>query len=179
MRDPSTDGSIPRALNAPDSEVVIISDSLVNEAIEVSRRSPRRRVILPFHTQSDDSMHRMLNAIQPLSYIQPHRHASPPKAESFIVLRGAICFITFSDSGEVDWRFILRAQSEMFGIDIKPGRYHTFFAIEDDTVLFEVKPGPYDEKTDKDFASWAPKEGSEGAAKYLEYLMSYFQKGDL
>jgi cupin fold WbuC family metalloprotein len=118
----------------------------------------------------------MLNAIQPLSYIQPHRHASPPKAESFIVLRGAICFITFSESGEVDGHSVLRAQSTMFGIDIKPGRYHTFFAIEDDTVLFEVKPGPYDAKTDKDFASWAPMEGSEGVAKYLEGLMSYVQK---
>lgn len=175
MRKPSKDDPIPRAINAPDGEVVIISDSLVKEVIEASRRSPRRRVILPFHTQSDDSMHRMLNAIQPLSYVQPHRHASPPKAESFIVLRGAICFLTFSDSGEVDGRFIIRAQSEMFGIDIKPGRYHTFFAIEDDTVLFEVKPGPYDEKTDKDFASWAPEEGSEWAEKYLEDLMSYLQ----
>ena len=178
MKVPSKDDSIPRAIHAPDGEVVIISGSLVNEAIEVSRRSPRRRVILPFHTRNDDSMHRMLNAVQPLSYIQPHRHASPPKTESFIVLRGAVCFVIFSDSGEVDGHFILRAQSEMLGIDIKPGRYHTFFAIEEDTVLFEVKPGPYDEKSDKDFASWAPKEGSGGAAKYLKELASYLQRGD-
>ena len=61
MRDPLTDDPIPRAINAPDGEVVIISDALVKEAVEVSRRSPRRRVILPFHTQSDDSLHRMFN----------------------------------------------------------------------------------------------------------------------
>jgi cupin fold WbuC family metalloprotein len=112
----------------------------------------------------------MLNALQPGSYIQPHRHLAPPKAESTVVLRGAICYVSFTETGEADKHVIVSAGSDTVGIDTEPGVYHTFFALEEDTVLYEVKPGPYDEKTDKDFAIWAPAEGSAQAKEYLQDL---------
>jgi cupin fold WbuC family metalloprotein len=112
----------------------------------------------------------MLNALQPNSYIQPHRHRAPPKAESIIVLRGAIGFVTFKEKGEVDQKFTLATGSPEVGIDTDPHVYHTFFALDDDTVLFEVKPGPYNPDTDKDPAIWAPDEGSGEAEEYLKNL---------
>ena len=108
--------------------------------------------------------------MQPGSYVQPHRHLYPPKAEAIVVLRGAICVAIFDDEGELLSKVELSAQSSTFGVDIEPGVYHTFFALEPDTVLFEVKPGPYERSNDKDFASWAPGEGSDGAEAYLEDL---------
>jgi hypothetical protein len=66
--------------------------------------------------------------------------------------------------------FRLRANSDCFGVDIEPGVFHSFFALEEDTVLFEVKPGPYERIADKDFAAWAPKEGTAEARSYLEGL---------
>lgn len=113
----------------------------------------------------------MLNALQPGSYVRPHRHLLPPKAESSVLLRGSIGFITFHDDGRVDRQLVLSAGSSSFGVDCQPGPFHTLFALEPDTVVFEVKPGPYDPASDKDFAPWAPEEGSPEATAYLERLV--------
>jgi len=38
-------------------------------------------------------------------------------------------------------------------------------------VCYEVKPGPYLQANDKEFAPWAPREGDPDAARYLEELV--------
>ncbi|MBI3694555.1 MAG: WbuC family cupin fold metalloprotein [Acidobacteria bacterium] len=165
-----------RALDPPEGSTVVLTTDLLAQAIAGSRSSPRRRVILPLHPRNDDNLHRMLNAVQPGTYIRPHRHLSPPKAESIVLLRGSIHFVVFEDDGSVRSHAVLATGSASFGIDIKPGVYHTFLALEPDTVLFEVKPGPYEESTDKDFAPWAPAEGSEQAAEFLRGIMNVVQR---
>lgn len=167
---------IPQALPCPDTLTTSISKRLVEDAIAVSRQSPRGRVILPFHKQGADALQRMLNALQPGSYIQPHRHSTPPKAESVVVLRGAICYITFSEMGDPNLVLIAGSASTSFGIDADAGVYHTFFALEPDTVLFEVKAGPYDSATDKEFAPWAPGEGAAGSKEFLRGLESLAER---
>ncbi len=170
MKRPNPGSSASRAMEPPKGSVISIDAALIEQAIEVSRKSPRGRVILPFHGTYSDPLQRMLNALQPGSYIQPHRHLAPPKAESIVVLKGAICYVSFKETGETDKHVIVSAGSDTVGIDTEAGVYHTFFALEEDTVLYEVKPGPYDEKTDKDFAIWAPAEGSAQAKEYLRDL---------
>ena len=165
---------VPRALEPPPGPVSFLTTELVAQAVEWSRQSLRRRVILPLHPSPADTLHRMLNAGQPGTYIQPHRHWEPAKAESIVVLRGAIGFLLFDSAGQVTGQAVLRAGSERFGIDLHPGVFHTFVVLQPDTVLFEVKPGPYQEATDKDFASWAPPEGSPEATAYLASLASRF-----
>jgi len=170
MSSSNPDNSFPRALDPPKDPIVLLDTVIFSQVIEQSRKSPRGRIILPFHKSNDDLLQRMLNVLQPGSYIQPHRHESPPKAESILVLKGSICFVSFKDAGEIDDYFLLSQGSGNIGIDVVPGVFHTFFAMEEDTVLFEVKPGPYVEIDDKDFAAWAPAEGSEEAKDYLKML---------
>lgn len=165
------ENSFPLALEAPEGAVAAIDDSIILRAIEMSRRSPRKRIILPFHGSSEDPLQRMLNVLQPGSYIQPHRHLSPPKAEPIVVLRGAVQVVVFDKKGQIEDRINLTADSGTVGLDIRPGVFHTFFALEEDTVVFEVKPGPYEAMSDKDFASWAPKEGASEALAYLNGLI--------
>jgi cupin fold WbuC family metalloprotein len=167
----STPPVFPLAMPSPAGPVTVIGQAQVAEAIALSRQSPRGRIIRPYHPAANDPLHRMLNVVQPHSYIQPHRHAAPPKAESIIVLQGAIGCVIFSDSGAVEQTHVLGAGRSAFGIDIHAGVFHTFFALEADTVLFEVKPGPYEKASDKDFAPWAPKEGASEAKAYLAQLM--------
>jgi hypothetical protein len=50
---------------------------------------------------------------------------------------------------------------------LQPGIYHGFVALEPDTLIYEVKPGPWSAATDKSFAPWAPAEGDPGAM-YIE-----------
>jgi hypothetical protein len=44
-------------------------------------------------------------------------------------------------------------------------------ALEPGCVLLEVKAGPFDPNQPKDLAPWAPEEGSEAAADYLNFLL--------
>ena len=41
---------------------------------------------------------------------------------------------------------------------------------EPDTVIFEVKKGPYNPETDKEFASWSPEEDSPEVTDFLARL---------
>lgn len=164
----------PRALAPPIGAVCWIEKPLLERAIAVSRSSPRRRVIQPFHRDESAALHRMLNAVQPGSYIPPHRHLDPPKAESWIVLRGALAFFTFDDQGNIEACLEIRADGDVFGVDLEPGVYHTFLALEPDTVVFEVKSGPYSPNTDKTFPPWAPPEDSSEAPAYLQELERQF-----
>jgi aspartate aminotransferase len=162
----------PRALAPPSGDLALVSTEIVDAAIKRSRSSPRRRVIQPFHKTEADPLHRMLNAVQPESYIRPHRHLDPPKAEAFILLRGAIAFFTFENDGRVRDCLRLAAGSERFGVDLGPGVYHSFIALVADTVIYEVKTGPYSPTTDKAFAPFAPEEDDPEAAAYMTALLA-------
>jgi cupin fold WbuC family metalloprotein len=151
-----------------------ITEDLLEGAIAVSQSSPRRRVIQPFHRDEQATLHRMFNAVQPDSYIPPHRHMDPPKAESWIVLRGALAFFTFDAAGGIEECLEVRAGGSVFGVDLEPGVYHTFIALEPDTVVFEVKSGPYSPASDKAFPDWAPPEGSDKAVAYMAWLSAVF-----
>ena len=170
------DKNYPLALDCPKEKVVLITQEIINQAIDASRKSPRKRIIFPFHKSPSDKLHRMLNVLQPQSYIKPHRHFDPPKSESLIVLNGRLTCVEFNNTGEINAFYKLSSESFNIGIDIESGVYHTIFATVEDTVLFEVKPGPYERTSDKDFASWAPSEGDENAEEYLKNLYEVTKK---
>jgi cupin fold WbuC family metalloprotein len=155
-----------KAMN--DSRIQIVDRALFDRLIEQARKSPRLRTNHNFHQSMDDNPHRFLNVMVRGTYITPHRHLDPPKAESFLVLRGEIAFFLFDDSGAVTRTEILGR--EKMGIDIASGVWHTLAVLTPEAVCYEVKPGPYSAANDKDFAPWAPREGDPSASEYLERL---------
>ena len=138
-------------------------------------KNPRKRQHLNIHQSYQDACQRLFNAIEPGSYIRPHRHASEPREELLIAIRGSMALITFDDQGYVTG--ILRFGSEKHGIDLAAGAevasstWHTVVALEPGCVLLEVKAGPFDPNQPKDLAPWAPEEGSEAAVDYLNFLL--------
>ncbi len=170
MGEQSRNPGFPVAMDVPQGDVVKVTQGRVDEAKAMSKASPRKRIILPFHTSDDNSLHRMFNVMQAGTYIRAHWHRTPPKDETLIVMQGAIFVVIFDDQGAIIQTCQLKAGSEVFGVDIKAGVCHTFVVLENDTVVFEVKPGPFNPKTDKDFAIWAPEEGTPEAVTYLEEL---------
>ncbi len=150
----------PVATRSCHEAVAFIDRDLVQRKAYDARRSPRRRDIHVFHRGDEDSLQRMLNAIQPGSYIRPHRHLDPPKSESVILLQGMLGYVSFRDDGtpQDDSFLLIDLDRDVLGCDIRPGVWHTIFALVPDTVIFEVKPGPYSPANDKDFAPWAPEE---------------------
>jgi cupin fold WbuC family metalloprotein len=118
----------------------------------------------------EDNPHRFLNVMIKGTYIAPHRHLDPPKAESFLVLDGKIAFFTFDDAGRIASTHVIGG--DVVGIDIQPGVWHTMSPLTPHAICYEVKPGPYSANNDKDFASWAPREGDAGVPAYIESLLA-------
>ena len=166
-------GKYPLAMKPPEGKVIRMNSAMIRSAAKASRESPRGRIILPLHKSEKETLHRMFNVIQPGSYVRPHRHLTPPKVESFIVVRGAICFVVFGSDGKIEQFHHLAAGSECFGIDVEPGIFHTFYALEEDSAVFEVKTGPYSPLSDKELPAWAPAESSASAAAYLKTLQRH------
>jgi cupin fold WbuC family metalloprotein len=136
-----------------------------------ARTSPRLRMNDNLH-QMDDGIHRLLNATEPGTYIQPHRHATPPKLETMWVLAGRGAIVLFDDAGRVTETAVLSPKGPALVAEIPAGAWHTLLALEPGTVWFEVKAGPYAPPPPGDVASWAPAPGGEGAAAYLEKLVA-------
>lgn len=126
--------------------------------------SPRRRRNENLHAM-EDPVHRLFNAIEPGSYIRPHRHLHPPKAETMVLVAGRLGFLSFREDGTESDRVLLDAAGETFGIDVPPGVWHTFVSLEPGTVVFEAKAGPYVPPGEADAAPWAPPEGDPAAAR--------------
>lgn len=148
----------------------IIDQALLDEVSAEARRSPRLRKNRNFHAAEADASHRLLNAIEPGSYIPPHRHLDSAKDESIFVLRGALGAVFFDDAGAVTEAVRLAPDGAAVGINIPSGAYHTVFALEAGTVFFEAKAGPYAPLRVEEKAPWAPAEGDAGAAEYLQRL---------
>lgn len=157
------------------SGVTLITRALFDEVETAASASPRRRMNHNFHTGPGDNPHRMLNALLRGTYVRPHRHTSPPKSEAFLPLTGAVGIVCFDDAGAVQGHYRLDSDGPVRGIDLAPGVWHTVIALTDVSVCYEVKPGPWEPATDKDFASWAPSEGAQEVAAYLRSLEALFE----
>jgi cupin fold WbuC family metalloprotein len=158
--------------------VALIDRNLVERKACDAKRSDRKREIHIFHEGDPDPLQRMLNAIQPGSYVRPHRHLHPPKAESIILLHGSLAYVSFSDDGlpEEEGLVLIDSSRGVYGCDIRAGVWHTIFALAPNTVLFEVKPGPYDPSVDKEFAPWSPAEHTPAAGAFLAELEDGFRR---
>ena len=150
--------------------ITLIDRPLLDELCREAAASPRRRKNRNFHPRDHHPAHRLLNAMQPDSYIPPHRHLDPNKDETFVVLRGLLGLILFDDAGNVVQAATVGAGGTALGVDIPHGAWHTALALAPDTVFFEAKAGPYLPFTEAERAPWAPAENSPEAAAYLAAL---------
>lgn len=161
------------ALPNPAGSLFELSSEAMAEGLGASRESPRRRIVLPIHRKQDDLVQRLLNFLQPGTYIRPHHHPREHASETLFVIAGAIGFVVFDEKGTIDRAIRLDAGGL---IDIEARVWHGVIALAEDTVILEIKRGPYNEE-DKVFAEWAPPEGSKGAAGYLTTLSRWFEGG--
>ena len=141
-----------------------------------AQANPRKRQHRNVHESYEDPCQRLFNAIEPGSYIRPHRHAIDLRDELLIAVRGLMALVTFDEQGKVTGaiRFGSDKNSEdlAVGAEVPANTWHTVIALEPGCVLLEVKAGPFDPNQRKDLAPWAPDEGGPNAKQYLEQLVS-------
>lgn len=151
----------------------IIDKQLLDRTSEAAKKSPRLRMNHNFHEHTDDILNRLINAIEPDSYVRPHRHQNPDKEEIFFLLRGKAAFFLFDDEGNITDKLILSPDEGVYGAEIAPGIWHSLLVLEPDTVVYETKRGPYAPLSPDNFAPWSPSvEEADAAKEYMEYLRS-------
>lgn len=134
--------------------------------------SLRRRHHFNLHETLQEASQRLLIAMEPCSYLRPHRHFYDSKPECFIALRGRFVFFQFDDQGGIVDIVLLGSNDDRVGLNIPPGIWHTLISLEQGSILFETKPGPYTPVCEKDLAPWSPAEGSEDVSAYMSFLLN-------
>jgi cupin fold WbuC family metalloprotein len=153
----------------------IITNDLLQQVTEQARISPRLRKNHNIHLSDESRCHRLLNAIEPNSYIRPHRHLDPEKDEAFVLMSGRLAIITFSGNGDVSESVILSRESGNLAADIPSSVFHTCLSLLPGTVFYEAKAGPYRPLTEAEIAPWAPSDDDAAATAYLERLRKLFE----
>ena len=148
-------------------------DRLSSEA----KQAGRLRKNFNFHDSDEDRCHRLLNAIEPDSYIQPHRHGDGNKDEALVAIRGKMGLIIFDDDGSIEEAVLLTPQGDVTMVNIPHLTFHTLISLEEGSIFFEAKGGPFRPLTDEEKAPWAPEEGQAAVGTYLASLRRLFHPG--
>lgn len=149
-----------------------IDHHLVNNLSAKAAETDRLRLNHNFHEGGSDTLQRMLNALAPSSYVQPHKHQNPDKREAFLILAGSLLVVEFDEAGHITDHVVLNHAAGQFGAEIAARTWHTIIALEPGTVAYELKDGPWDPADDKYFASWAPSEASGEGAAFVERVLN-------
>jgi cupin fold WbuC family metalloprotein len=153
----------------------LVTEELLHRVTAEALKSPRLRKNHNIHPSDGSRCHRLLNAIEPDSYIRPHRHLDPEKDEAFILMSGRLGVIQFTTDGAVDEVAVLSRESGNLAADIPHGVYHTAVSLETGTVFYETKAGPYLPMSEEERAAWAPGDDDAAAIPYLARLKKLFE----
>jgi cupin fold WbuC family metalloprotein len=151
--------------------MIRIEQPFLENLIRQAKKSPRKRQHYNLHKSYDEYLQRFLNAVEPLSYIRPHRHITAGKTEIFIPFTGRFLVLIFNERGDVTDHQVIEPFKSPYAVEISPETYHTVFSLETGSVAFEIKDGPFDPAAAKDFAPWAPEEGTPEASEYLRAIV--------
>ena len=168
----------PLATQSDHDRFAVADAALLTQKARDAAVNPRKREIHRFHSEDAATLHRMINALQPGSYVQPHRHLTPPRDEAFVALTGSLGFIAFQDDGSFgpDDCAVLDRDRGVLSVDVLAGQWHAILALAPDTTAFEVKSGPYVPMTAKEFAPFAPAETDPAARAYLMATEDRFRR---
>ena len=119
----------------------LIDKQLLDDVSRQAQKSDRLRMNYNFHQSLDELCHRFLNAVEPGTKVEIHRH--PTKDETFILLRGKVRVLTYNDAGEILDDIILDPQEGRYGVDIPKNVWHNVECMESGSVIFECKEGPF------------------------------------
>lgn len=157
-------------LNSFEDKVVVIDehDEELDLMLVMAAASPRKRWPKVLNRPGEHQT-RLLNAILPESYIQPHMHTNFHQEETIQAMRGIFDVVIFDNDGEVS-RSIRVAGRKI--VSIPPQTWHTNIS-ETPYIMYVTTGQPeggYQANTHKIFPIWAPEEFTSDAEKYLEEL---------
>lgn len=142
-----------------------ISQSDIDQLAAKAAASPRQRANLNLHPELDDPIQRLAIAMEPATFVRPHRH--PHTWELLYPLRGRFVVLHFDDAGVVIDRTVLGEGAAT--LETPAGTWHAVLSLDAGGVIFEVKHGPYMAIDPADYLPGTPAEGEEGVAALMAW----------
>lgn len=115
------------------------------EALEqLSQRAAgceRKRMNLNIHTDLDDPIQRVINALEPETELGFHRHTD--RWELFVHIEGRLQLTLFTDPDQPTIYTLSATDTKV--VEIPIGVWHSVRSLESGSAILELKPGPYSE----------------------------------
>ena len=152
----------------------ILDNQLLDDLCQQADNSSRSRQHFNIHSSYEENCQRLFNAIQVNSYIPPHRHSIADKKELLVAIRGVFSLITFDDWGGFVQSVCFGTEKYSgdlcpnVGVEIPSDTWHTVIARQENSILLEVKEGPFVSDEAKEFALWAPRDDSAAVDSFLD-----------
>ena len=125
-----------------------INTLLLDALTAQAKASPRLRMNLDLRNTPEDQSQRMLNALEPGTVMPIHRHRN--SSETVTVLRGKVKWIYYNDEGEITDTFIVAPSSDLVGLSVPKGQWHSLECLESGSVILETKDGPWEALKEED-----------------------------
>lgn len=125
-----------------------IDSTLLDTLTAQAKASPRLRMNLDLRNSPADQSQRMLNALEPGTVMPIHRHRN--SSETVVVLRGKVKWLYYNDQGELTDTFIVAPSSDLVGLSVPKGQWHSLECLEPGTVILESKDGAYEPMGEED-----------------------------
>lgn len=140
-----------------------VGESEINALKAAVKGSPKRRARINAHADGEDALHEMIIAIDPSSYIRPHKH--PGKSEAFHIIEGEVDIVVFTDKGEIDRVIRLGApgSGRPFYYRMSKPFFHTLIIRSEILIVHEITNGPF-RRDATVFADFAPDASETGKA---------------
>jgi cupin fold WbuC family metalloprotein len=142
--------------------IQVIGCDQLEELATQATAVPRKRAHLLLHDGPTDPVQRLMIVLQPNSYVRPHHHSQ--QWELLVLPQGRGDLLIFDDSAHLADRAELSPRAPV--VQIPVGVWHGFVALEPNTAVLEIKPGPY---RANEFADWAPEEGATNVDTFVEW----------
>lgn len=126
-----------------------ITQTLLDSLTEQAKASPRLRMNYDLRNSDKDQSQRMLNAIEPGSFIPIHRHQK--SSETVVCLRGRLVWELYDEfERKCTERIELSPNGSAVAMNVPQNQWHTVKALESGSVIMEIKDGPYEPQRSED-----------------------------
>jgi cupin fold WbuC family metalloprotein len=99
------------------------------------------------------SINMMISLLKEKTFVGAHRHGGseffPDKTERFLLLKGNLGIVFFNKLGET--LNTLSLNKEFPYLEIPTGTFHSVVCLSPEAMMIEIKDGPYNASTDKDW----------------------------
>ena len=145
----------------------LITEELLDTVTSRAKENSRLRMNYNFHASMDAPIHRLLNALEPGTYLPPHRHTG--KEETYLVLRGSLPHF-YDDAGNVTDKVCLNPSEGKYGLEIPSNTWHSIIAWSQVLLFLKLKRGP-SASTSEDLASWVLRLRCGGIKAFMKRML--------